>query len=478
MLRPLTVEEPTGCLTYKKGVCMAQQRMALPAASGMHSSLRQPDVLTSESLRPGRIRWGALPTAGCVACLFFGWMTTSVLADPPVLEINRLVQEAVENSPKVSAARERYAALKEKIPQAGALEDPMLGFGVVNLPNNFDFNDEDMTAKEVSVSQKFPFPGKRGLSEKLAAREADAGAAEVEEIANQVVKEVKTAFFDLSHVYRATEVAQRNKRLLEELAKITQTRYSVGKAIQEEVIRNQVEISKMVDDLITLEQRQRALSAKLNYLLNRPPHSPLGRPAELEFRPAVFSIEALQQQAVVDNPMLNSLKQEIAARGKSIELAKRDFFPDVNLKLAYGQREDRLDMVTGMVEINLPIFFTARQERKVEQAYAEVRSAQAKYEDTQSETFYRIADMGSMAQSLERKIELYRTGILPQSRMQIDAALSAYMVNQAEFTTVLESRMRLYRFELDYHEALTEYEKSLAALEAAVGRTFTREVAQ
>jgi outer membrane protein TolC len=404
--------------------------------------------------------------------------TTPLLAEPPVLEIDWLVSEALANSPRVSAARERYAALKEKIPQAGALEDPMLGFGVVNLPNNFDFNDEDMTAKELSVSQKFPFPGKRGLSEQIAAREADAGAADVEEIANLLVKEVKSAFFDLSHVYRTTEVAQRNKRLLEELAKTAETRYSVGRATQEELIRNQVEISKMVDDLITLEQRKRALTARLNYLLNRPPNSPLGRPAELEFRPAPFSIEALQHQAVADNPMLKSLKQEIAARGKSIELARRDFFPDLNLRLAYGQREDRLDMVSGMVEINLPVFFTSRQERKVEQAYAEVRSAQAKFDDIRSETLFRIEESGSMAQSLERKIELYRTGILPQSRMQIEAAASAYMVNQAEFSTVLESRMRLYRFELDYHEALTEYEKSLAALEAAVGRTFTREVAQ
>ena len=248
--------------------------------------------------------------------------SNAALAEPPELDLDRLVQEAVENSPKLIASRERSAALKEKIPQAGALEDPMLGFGVVNLPNNFDFDEEDMTAKEVSVSQKFPFPGKRGLSEELAARVADAGSAEVEEIANQVVKEVKTAFFDLSHVYRTAEVTRRNKSLLEELAKITQTRYSLGQAIQEDVIRSQVEISKMVDDLIMLEQKKRALTARLNYLLNRPPNSPLGRPAEFEFRPAAISIEALQQQAAADHPMLQSLRKDIDARGKSVALAR------------------------------------------------------------------------------------------------------------------------------------------------------------
>ena len=397
-------------------------------------------------------------------------------AEEPVLRVEPLVQEAIARNPKILAARERHSALKEKIPQAGALDDPMLGFGVVNLPNNFDFNEEDMTAKEVSVSQKFPFPGKRGLGEEAAAKEADAGAAEADDVANQVAKDVKITFYDLSHVYRTMEVTQRNKGLLEELARITQTRYSLGQAIQEDVIRNQVEISKMVDDLIMLDQKRRALTARLNYLLNRPPNDPLGRPAEVGFRPAAFSIEDLQQQAAANNPMLRALKQDIAARGKSVDLARRDYFPDFSLKFAYGQRDDRLDMVTGMVEMNLPIFYKSKQERKVAEAYAEVRSSQAKFDGAQNEIFYMIADMGSMAQRLERKIELYRTGIIPQSRLQIDTALSAYMVNKADFMTLLDSRMRLYRYELDYHDALTEYEKSLAALEAAVGTTFSREV--
>jgi outer membrane protein TolC len=413
------------------------------------------------------------------------WVLTVILsssavcgisAEEPLLSVDRLVQEAIERNPRILAARERHAGLKEKVPQAGALDDPMLGLGVVNLPNNFDFDEEDMTAKEISITQKFPFPGKRGLSEEVAAQEAEAGAFEVDDIANQVARDVKAAYYDLSHVYRAMEVTLRSKSLLEELSRITQTRYSLGQGLQGDIVRIQVEISKMVDDLVMLEQKKKALGAKLNYLLNRPRNSPVGRPADPAFRPVASSIEGLQQQADADNPMLKALKQEIAARGKNIELARRDYFPDFSLKLAYGQREDRLDMYTGMIEVNLPIFFQSKQDRKVAEGYTEVRSAQAKYEGAQNEIHYIISDAGSMAQRLERKIELYRTGIIPQARLEIDTAMSAYMVNKADFTSLLDSRMRLYRYELDYHEALTDYEKSVAALEAAVGSPLPREV--
>jgi outer membrane protein TolC len=232
----------------------------------------------------------------------------------------------------------------------------------------------------------------------------------------------------------------------------------------------------MVDDLTMLEQKKRAIRARLSYLLSRPPNRLLGKPDEIDFKPVAFSIEELQQLAIASNPMLKALKQDIAARGKGVELARRDYFPDFSVKFAYGQREDRLDMYTGMIEMNLPIFFKSNQERKVAEAYADVRSTQAKYDNAQNEIFYMIADMGSMAQRLERKIELYRTGIIPQAQLQIDTAMSAYMVNKADFMTLLDSRMKLYRYELDYHEALTDYEKSLAAIEAAVGMDISRKV--
>ncbi|MCU0539219.1 MAG: TolC family protein [Desulfobacterales bacterium] len=399
-------------------------------------------------------------------------------AESTELRLGRLVAEALANSPRIAAARERHVALKEKIPQSGALADPMLGVGVVNLPTSFDFDEEDMTAKEISLSQSLPFPGKRGLSEEVAAREADAGAAEVAEIANQVVKEVKGAFYDLSHVHRSLEVTRRNQRLLEELAAITHSRYSLGQGIQEEVVRSRVEISKMLDELLMLEQRRRALAARLNFLLNRPPQSPVGVPEEFDFRPARFSIPELQEQAAADNPMLLALQQELAARGKSIDRARRDYFPDFNVKVAYGQRDDRVDMLTGMVEMNLPIFVASRQERRVAEAYADLRATQAKYDNARNELLYLIAEQGSMAQRLEQRVALYRTGIIPQARLQIDTALSAYMVGRADFMTLLDSRMRLYRYELDFHEAVTEYEKSLAALEAAVGTDLPREEAK
>ena len=396
-------------------------------------------------------------------------------AEKPVLSLGPLIEEAIQNNPEILAAKQKWQAYKERVPQAGALEDPMVGVGVVNLPTNFSFRDEDMTMREFSISQKIPFPGKRSLMKGMAVKEAEAVSLEVAETANRIVKEIKIAYYDLSHIYRAIEVTQRNKEILEEFAKIAETRYSVGEGIQLDLLKAHVEVTKMVDELIMLDQKERALEARLKALLNRPRETPMGSPEEVQFRKFPFSHEELNKMALESNPTLQAMKKMVEAKEKAHTLAKWDYYPDFNFIFAYGQRDngpmmERRDMLTGMVEVNIPLYFYWKQSRKVSEARAEVLSLEAQYQAMRNEIQFMIADMTSMIARGERQLELYQTGIIPQAGLQVNSAMSAYRVNKADFLTLLDSQMTLYKYELEYHQALTEYEKNVANLEAVVGK--------
>ncbi len=385
------------------------------------------------------------------------------------LELEALVAEALARNPEIRAARERAGALRERVPQAAALEDPMIGFGILNVPRNFELDEEDMTAKELSLSQKLPFPGKLSSAAEAAGHEAEAAQAEAEETANRVAAEVKVAFHELSHVHRALEVTRRNQELLEELARIGRARYAVGRGQQEELLLAELDITQATDDLLRLEAEQEAARARLEALLDRPPGGLRGPPVDPEVSPASFALEELRARAAGENPGLKALRLEVLARRAELERARRELYPDFTLKFAYGQRDDRLDMLSGMVEMNVPIFYRSKQERGVAEALARVRAAESRLEAARNELFARLNALGPRLQALERRIALYRSGILPQARLRLESALSAYRVDRAGFAAVVTARMQLYRLELDYHEALTEHGKAIAALEAAVG---------
>jgi outer membrane protein TolC len=415
--------------------------------------------------------------------IFILLMPLTPLAQPdkPVMNVEQLIEEAIQNNPEILAAKQKWGVFREKVPQARALPDPMLGLGVTNLPTNFSFRDEDMTMKEISISQMFPFYGKRKLMGEMAENEAEAFSNEIQEKINRIIKEVKAAYYELSHVYRTSEVVHRNKRILEDFAKIAETRYAVGEGIQQDVLKAHVEISKMVDELIMLDQRRRALEAKLIALLNRGPESPVGIPEEVTFRKLPLMVEELQKQAVDINPTLKAMKKMIEAKEKAYDLAKREYYPDFNFKFAYGQRDNapdmtRRDMLTGMMELNIPVFYKTKQARKVAETRADVLNWEAQYRAMKNEVLFMVADMATMAHQRERQHELYRTGIIPQASLQVNSAMSAYRVGKVDFMTLLDSQMTLYRYELEYHQAITEYEKSVANLEAVVGkRLFEKE---
>jgi len=405
-------------------------------------------------------------------------VSSAAQLEKPRLNVDQLVEEAIQNNPEILAAKQKWEVFKEKVPQARALPDPMFGFGIVNLPTNFSFRDEDMTMKEVSISQMFPFYGKRKLMGEMAEKESEAVFNEIQEKVNRIIKEVKLVYYNLSHVYRAMVVVDRNKRILEDFAKIAEARYSVGEGIQQDVLKAHVEVSKMVDELIMLGQRKNALEAKLNSLLNRPPEAQVGEPEEVIFRKLPFTLEELQKMALEMNPTLKGMKKMIEAKKKAYALAKREYYPDFNFKFAYGQRDNsrgpevmkRRDMLTGMMEMNIPIFYKSKQDRKVAETKAEILGAEAQYRAMKNEIFYMVADMSSMIQRVERQIDLYKTGIIPQASLQINSAMSTYRVNKADFMTLLDSQMTLFKYELEYHQALTEFEKNVASMGAAIGK--------
>jgi outer membrane protein TolC len=206
----------------------------------------------------------------------------------------------------------------------------------------------------------------------------------------------------------------------------------------------------------------------------------LGKPEEVSPRTFPYTIEEIQKMAVEMSPTLQGMKKMIEAKEKAYALAKREYYPDVKLLFAYGQRDktpegsNRYDMLTGMVEVNIPIFYKSKQDRKVAETKAEILNLEAQYRAMKNELLFMITDMVTMIQRVEKQIELYKTGIIPQASLQIDSALSAYRVNKADFMTLLDSRMTLYKVELDYHQALTEFEKNAASLGAVIGKHLDR----
>lgn len=397
---------------------------------------------------------------------------TAAQQTDPAVSLDALIAEALERNPEISALRRGFDARRARVPQAKALPDPMLSYGYAgNAPlPPFDIQKGDpASTRMVSFTQEIPFPGKLALKGKQANVEAEAEYWAYEQARLNLVAEVKDAYFDLFYLHKALATVAKNKTLLEQFTKIAEASYTVGKAPQQDVLKAQVEVSKLIEQQTLLDQRRQLAEARLNSLLFRAPETPVSAPAEWKPREFKPSLAQLSELALANYPMLKAQRRRIDREQYGVELAHKEFYPDFTVSLTYFNRPGLPEMYGVNVGVKLPLYFWQKQRPALAEATANAAAERARLEQTHTLLFLRIKERLLAVQSAQRLAQLYRTTILPQASLVLEAALAGYEVGKADFLTLLDSLVTLLNYELSYYEQLSNQEKAIAALEPFTG---------
>ena len=396
--------------------------------------------------------------------LLAGGARAEQAAAPQPLQLDRLIEIALDENQELQALRNRINADRAKVPQARTLPDPMLAV----MFDNVLHPDRGIG---LEARQMIPWPGKLRLMSQAAALGADRTVTDYTEKAYEVVSEVKKAYYDLYFIEKSIAIALENKSLLADFVKIAETKYSVGSGLQQDVLRAQVAQSRILGDLLMLQQQQASARARLNALLNRPPEAPLGPAAALTRHRVTLPEPSLEQIALERRAMLKGMRLMTSEAQTMHALAKRELKPDYELRLGVrpSMEMGRSAEVNGMVMFTLPLYHHTKQDKAIEQRAAEVKAAQSGYEAQQTMVFAMVKDTLAMLEQSDKQVDLFRTGIIPQAQLSLESARAGYQVNKVDFLTLLDSQMSLYNDLREYYRALTNYEKGAADLERTVG---------
>ena len=393
------------------------------------------------------------------------------------LQLQELVAEAARNNPEIRAAANERVAAQHRVLPAGALDDPMLEAGVINAPLRSQlFRREDMTMKMLGLSQKVPFPGKLELRQEVAAKDSESVAHAYQETVNRVIRDLKTAYFELAFVAESARLVDKNKQALEQFLKISESRYSVGQGGQSDVLKAQTQLSRMNDELIKLGRERQTVAAELTRVLGRRFDAVAPVPMALQGRDTALQFDALMETAVRQRPQLLALKSLVDRSSKSIELARKDYYPDFDVKFSYGQRDKTLDgmrrddLVGLTVTINLPVRQESKRDPRVAEAIAMRDQASDIYQAQTNELASKLRQQLAIAEQSLASARLYETGVLPQARLAVESSFAAYRVNRVDFLTLLDNQMTVLNFEVSHAAALSGYNKALAEIDLLIGK--------
>ena len=396
-------------------------------------------------------------------------------SSPSVLNLNDVIAIAVAKNPAVQSAAHIVSAERAKVPQAKAFPDPTAGVGWMGNIRPFSVQTGDPSSyRSVSAMQMLPFPGKRSLRGQIAAREADASQCNFEAVRRRVIADVKAAYYAYWYYDKAIRTTQENHDLLAKLSQIAEARYRVGKGMQADVLRSQVEISMLLQKLTTLEQQRATAQAQINTLLARDPDSPLPPAAEVAGpSPLNYSLEELYKLARDNDPDIQGMTRMLERSQLAINLAQKDYLPDLNVGYMYQQRPEMPDMHGFTFTVNIPVFYKSKQREEVRQAKEEELSASGARENRQNEVYFDLKQNYLAAKASENLLKLFSQGVVPQSSLALESSMSAYQVGNVDFLTLIGNFTTVLNYQTDYYRELANYQTSLARIEAITGAELT-----
>jgi outer membrane protein TolC len=254
------------------------------------------------------------------------------------------------------------------------------------------------------------------------------------------------------------------------------TKYATGGGSQQDILKVQVEISKLQDRLLTLSDLKQTAEAMLNTLLNRPAEKPLGKPQIPKLREFFFRQEELFALAKKNRPELESTKALIEKGESAYKLAKKEYYPDFTIGVNYIQvdpgpldvRDNGQDAFTVTTSINVPIWFN-KLSSQVKSAGERIRAQKSSYQNVLNRTLFEVKDNYFKIQTARETVALYKTVLIPQAEQSMKSAEAGYISGIVSFLDLLDAERILLRIQFDYWKGYTDYLKRIADIERAVG---------
>jgi outer membrane protein, heavy metal efflux system len=406
-----------------------------------------------------------MKTASVLAFLFVSVLGNAAGPAAAATPLKDLVAEAAKLSPQVIAAERQWDATKYAAKQAGALPDTelMVQHLSVGSPRPFaGYSNSDFAYIGLGASQEIPFPGKRGLRARVAESESEVSRQQSVVVRQDVIERVKLAYFRLAYLQQTLSLLEQKDHSLSDIEQITESRYRVGEGTQQDVLKAQLQHTKILNEIAMHHREVGQWQAELKSLLNRTQESP-------DIVTEVPSATAMPNVASSNsNPDLELRSVQVKQTEAAISSAEKERKPDFNVQYMWQHTADNFrDYYMASFGIRLPN--PGRVKAAVAEAVAKRQHAKAELDATQRTLEAEIQKQVVFIHTSEDQLRIYRDGLIPQGQATLRASIAGYQTGKQDFETLLSAFNDVVGFQIEYQQELAEHESAVARLQRLAG---------
>jgi outer membrane protein, heavy metal efflux system len=417
----------------------------------------------------------------------FVWLLTCTIISPSISRsesdgaapssprptLDALIREALEQSPMITSARLHWQALTKVPVQVSTLPDPQVSlqhFTVGSAQPFSGYESSDFYYTGFGVSQDIPGPGKLRLQKAEAEKDAEYGQHRYEAAAREVEEKVKEIYFELFYHAKTLALLDRNQEELRQIQQIAETRYRVGQGLQQDLIKAQLQTTKILKEHAMHHQEEDQEQLELKELLGRDPDSPNIEVGNVETTHLEIDPAELTRLSDAGSPDLAAERAMELRSTDSLELAHQGYWPDFTVGYSFEKTGPGFrDYYMLSLGAKIPLYFWRKQTPAIEQASLEAQSARQQTRATRLQ-ISSVAESSLVAmRTAERMMSIYRDGLIPQAETSQASAMSAYQVGKVDFQTLVSSVIDLQNLRQEYYRSLADHEIAIAKIQQVIG---------
>ena len=398
-------------------------------------------------------------------------------ASSPALTLDEVERIALAENPEIAAAARRVAIAQAHVPAAGALDDPVAmyrGWGVP-LEKPWDYNAAQTM---FSVSQTLPGAGKRALRANVAESNVDVARAQLEQVRLEVRVRIHKAFDNLLLAQDELRIHDQHVDIARQAIEAARIKYAVGKVSQQDILKAQVTLTGLAEHMIRFDRDADLARARLNTLLGRDPTALLNVHGDYAVLVALPAAQTLEDLAVQSRPDLVAAREAAERSHKEQALARKAYLPDFTVSAGYmlmqpGQNMRNAYMVEG--SMNLPWLNHRKHDAEVAEATATATEQDAELAALRNAAFGQIQEALVEARAAQQLAHMYHDQLRPQAEATLQASVIAYENDKTDFLDLLDSQMTVVDVDLDWFQAVADFDTRLADLELATGTSLEQQ---
>lgn len=407
-----------------------------------------------------------------IAALFFltGIVAVSnsrLSAEDKSVTLSSLIKEVKERNPEIKSAREKWQSKVSLIVPARTAPDLNLGMMWENIPPE----ENSLSAagmKMLSLSQKYPFFGKLSLRGKIARAESEIYAYLLEHVEWKVISRLKKAYYQYFYYQKVIGIYEEMIEIFKHNSRVVEQKYRANQEKQMNVLKVQVELSRFMDEIITLENEKATVQVEINSLLDYPYAKPLKNAVEPGDIPYDFEKEVIIQKALMSSPVLKAAFKKLKKAGAALKLSRKSYLPDFMFNYKRRYVSDDFSGWDAGLNLSLPVYFW-KQRGEIKSKKEEEGSMADAYRNMKNEITYKLDYVLTQVDTYSRLYNLYQTNFIPQVEQVWKVAEIGYKAGKVDFIDLLDAERSYLTFKINYWKYLTKYKKSIAELERIAG---------